>query len=238
MDYAEHLPPAALRPLVKLAWTLACDGAADAWIPNTATPDGCIEIIRRLRGRSRWREEQPETFVAGFVTRPTIFEASGNSAFVALRLWPWAWNAIAAVPAPDLIDRWLPLDRAAPGLVMPADPNTALNSFPATLAPEKAALGARVLAADSAGGLAAATGLPPRRLQRWFAREVGVPPRAYLNLLRFQETLEAMQREPASLADHAAAQGYADQAHMSRDFRRLSGLPARRARQRASCPFV
>ncbi len=76
-----------------------------------------------------------------------------------------------------------------------------------------------------------------RTLQRWFARHVGLPPRRYLRLLRFQKAFEQVPGQ-SSLADHAAAQGYADQAHMAREFRTLAKAPARTLRGKAKGPFV
>ena len=40
-----------------------------------------------------------------------------------------------------------------------------------------------------------ATGMAPRTLQRWFARHVGLPPRRYLRLLRFQKAFEKLSGE-------------------------------------------
>ena len=79
--------------------------------------------------------------------------------------------------------------------------------------------------------------MSPRTLQRWFARHVGLPPRRYLRLLRFHKAFEQVPAQP-SLADHAAAQGYADQAHMARDFRAMAGVPAKQARRSAKGPFL
>ena len=82
-------------------------------------------------------------------------------------------------------------------------------------------------------------GMSPRALQRWFERHVGMPPRRYLRLLRFQKAFEQVPGE-ASLAAHAADQGFADQAHMAREFRALAGMPgeagARRPRAGRSLP--
>ena len=63
------------------------------------------------------------------------------------------------------------------------------------------------------------------------------PPRHYLRLLRFQKAFEQVPGA-VSLADHAAASGFADQAHMARNFREMAGVPAKQARQKARGPFL
>ena len=85
--------------------------------------------------------------------------------------------------------------------------------------------------------MSAATGLAPRRLQRWFAAHVGLPPRSYLRLLRFQQAFEQVPGQE-SLAGHAAAHGFADQAHMAREFKSMAGVPAKKARRSATGPFL
>ncbi|GEM_PF-2498575 len=227
MDYRETLPPPHLAGLVKTRWTLTGDGAADRWAEQQATPDGCIEIIHRTRGRSRWDGEQPASFVVGLVDRPQPFAISGDAAFAALRLWPWAWRLISDIPLSALHGRW----RALPGADFAAI-ETRLSA-----ATEMRRIGTALIAAPSVAAMSAATGMGPRALQRWFARHIGMAPRRYLQLLRFQGAFETLPGE-ASLADHAAAQGFADQAHMARTFRTLAGVPAGTARRRARGPFL
>ena len=81
------------------------------------------------------------------------------------------------------------------------------------------------------------TGMGARALQRWFERNVGMPPRRYLRLLRFQRAFADPAAGP-SLADHALAHGFADQAHMAREYRRLAGAPAKAARRTSKGPFL
>jgi AraC-like DNA-binding protein len=239
MDYREYQPPEALRPFVKAGWTLEAGGRPGEWLRHDATPDGTIEIIRRLCGLSVWGGPQPETFVAGLVTAPAPLRLSGEAGFVGIRLWPWAWNAVAILPSPALVDRWSDLGAAAPGFAMPATVAAAFEAladrFRALSPPTPAAA---ILAARNAAELASLSGWPARRLQRWFAREIGVGPRTYLRLLRFQQTFAALPASADSLADHAAAHGFSDQAHMAREFRVLAGAPASRARRSATPPFV
>jgi len=227
MDYRETPPPAPLAGLVKTRWTLAGDGAADEWLPQHATPDGCIEIIRRIRGRSRWDGDQPACFVVGLVDRPQPFEISGDAAFEALRLWPWSWNLIGDIAPAAVRGRW----QAIP------TPDFAAIEARLSAAAEMGRIGTAIITAPSVAAMSAATGMTPRALQRWFARHVGMPPRAFLRLLRFQGAFETLPGE-ASLAGHAAAQGFADQAHMARAFRDLAGVPATTARRRGRGPFL
>jgi AraC-like DNA-binding protein len=227
MDYRETPPPPHLSGLIKARWTLAVDGAAGEWLPQQATPDGCVEIIRRTRGQSRWDGDQPQSFVVGLVDRPQPFEIGGDAAFEALRLWPWAWRVVGAIPLADLHGRWAAWH--APDF----------DTIEARLAAETGldAIGTAILAAPTVAAMSAATAMPPRALQRWFAAHVGLPPRAWLRLRRFQTAFETLPGE-ASLAGHAAERGYADQAHMAREFRELAGLPAGQARARAKGPFL
>jgi AraC-like DNA-binding protein len=58
-----------------------------------------------------------------------------------------------------------------------------------------------------------------------FVRAVGLRPQRWRQVRRFQRLLEAARRAPAaSWSDLALAAGYADQAHASREFRRLARM--------------
>jgi AraC-like DNA-binding protein len=70
------------------------------------------------------------------------------------------------------------------------------------------------------------TGLSPRTLRERFRQQVGLSPKRYLRLQRFHRLLAAgaaSARNP-DWADLAAQGGYCDQAHLSHEFRRFSGL--------------
>ena len=72
--------------------------------------------------------------------------------------------------------------------------------------------------------LARAAGLSPRQLQRRFTSEVGVAPKHYARLCRMAGVIRARNAAPQrTLIDLAHDFGFADQAHLSREFRALSG---------------
>lgn len=72
---------------------------------------------------------------------------------------------------------------------------------------------------------AAALGVSARTVQRLARRHVGVTPLAMVRRRRLQEAAERLRLEPgAVVADVAADLGYADHAHLTRDFREVLGL--------------
>jgi AraC-like DNA-binding protein len=68
-------------------------------------------------------------------------------------------------------------------------------------------------------------GLGARRFGDLFAAEVGLTPKLYCRVRRFQALLHRIEADqPVDWAGLAAACGYYDQAHCIRDFRAFSGL--------------
>lgn len=76
--------------------------------------------------------------------------------------------------------------------------------------------------------LAEVAGLGPRALQRLFREHVGAAPKWVIRRNRLQEVALRIERGDAlSLAGLAAELGYADQAHMARDFKDVVGKSPR-----------
>jgi AraC-like DNA-binding protein len=72
--------------------------------------------------------------------------------------------------------------------------------------------------------LSSRSGIAPRTLQRLFARNAGVSPTWVLRRYRLLEVAEAVRRgQVVSWAETAADLGYADQAHLNREFRAATG---------------
>lgn len=73
--------------------------------------------------------------------------------------------------------------------------------------------------------LAVALAMSVRGVQRLAASHVGMSPAAMIRRRRLQEAAERVRREPATdLASIAADLGYADHAHLTREFRRVVGF--------------
>ncbi len=67
-------------------------------------------------------------------------------------------------------------------------------------------------------------GWSERRLERRFAEYVGLPPKRFARIVRFQRLLQMLTNEAEiDLAETALECGYYDQAHMNRDFASFAG---------------
>lgn len=81
--------------------------------------------------------------------------------------------------------------------------------------------------------LADRLGTAVRQLQRLFAEHVGVGPKWVIRRYRLHEVTERLARgEPVDWAGLAADLGFADQAHLARDFRSIFGEPPTRYAER------
>jgi AraC-like DNA-binding protein len=67
-------------------------------------------------------------------------------------------------------------------------------------------------------------GLSERSLQRLVSRRLGLTPKWLIQRRRLQEAAERLRTGPAGLGNVAAQLGYADQAHFTRDFARVTAM--------------
>jgi len=75
--------------------------------------------------------------------------------------------------------------------------------------------------------LRAKAGLTGARLSSVFRQQVGVTPKRYARIVRFDRALALLSRPGASLTRVALDAGYYDQPHMNAEFRELAGLTPR-----------
>jgi AraC-like DNA-binding protein len=239
MEYREHALPEDLTGWVAAVWSMRCGDDARSVVEHIAPPDGCIELIRRTRGQSRWRTPQPAVFATGLGTAPARLTLSGDAEFIGIRLWPWTWNRLGDVPCPALFDQWRPVEGGDAAHVAAGHVGEAIARLQDLFGRvDPPAMGRALIAESSVEAAADAAGVGVRTLQRWCAAEIGISPRHYLRLLRFARAMRGIQADDDALALHAACAGFADQPHMAREFRALSGRKPSRARHEASGPFL
>jgi transcriptional regulator GlxA family with amidase domain len=103
-----------------------------------------------------------------------------------------------------------------------------VSRIPRRLADRPAAAAIR-LAVERGGlvrveSLARRLGTGRRQLERLYRDRVGIPPKLFLRILRFQRALGSIRdARPGGWAQVAVALGFYDQSHLIRDFRELAG---------------
>ena len=134
----------------------------------------------------------------------------------------WPRNTVTGwPPRPCCRLRWPGCSGRTPGAA------AALPGCPGPGRPVRTAmdlLRARVTDPPPLAELARATGLGPYTLLRAFRAETGLPPHAYLNQVRVRLARGLLDRGVPP-AEAAAATGFADQAHLTRHFKRVLGVP-------------
>lgn len=236
--YREFAPSRALHPVIACRWLreVPADSDTDS---TMVLPDGCVDLI--------WRDGQ--VTVAGLDRTARRSPVRAGQRTVGIRLRPGVAGPVLGRPASEFLDLQVPLDdvletraaelaerlagardRESEYLLLEAVVASALaNASPDPL----------VLAATRRLGfpgsrvdqLADALGISERQLRRRFHLAVGYGPKTLDRVLRFRRLLaqaQAVSDGDQELARLAAELGYADQAHMTRDCVRLTGMPPAR----------
>lgn len=178
----------------------------------------------------------PDLFLTGPFARPQQTFASGPLHSLSVVLHPWVLHAWFGLDARASVDRCLDA-RTLPLLADPAlmrllraaaaDPNRwpdALHRLPPP-GPACTAASALASALEHSAGVADAArhlGVGVRQFERRFVQHHGLAPRQWSGIRRFEASLLALARDETPLAAIAAQTGYADQPHMTRNFRRAA----------------
>ena len=240
--YTEWAAPAALRDAVTCLWAQV---STDADRVGLVLPDGCTDLI--------W-EQGRGAFIAGPDTGPVPTTMTAGTVMLGIRFRPSAGGRALGIPLSELRDQRVDLADLRPGdarrLPATLDPVTAVAraldvtaALIADGAPDPAVTQAARLLRDPrarAEDVAADIGLSMRQLRRRCHAAVGYGPKTLQRVLRFRRFVSRIDAAPAGpdvldLAAIAAEAGYADQAHLTRECGKLSGLtPAALARQRTA----
>jgi AraC-like DNA-binding protein len=183
--------------------------------------------------------------VAGPQSRHTSRPVGAPLLAVGARFHPGVAPQLLRLPASELVDRHVPLEAVRPALASRLDARLAGAGDPLVALqqelmrsvgdlgdPDPVVRAATTLLAGGSAGVGEVADrvyVSERQLQRRFAERVGYGPKTFQRIARFQRALGQLGREGArpGLAGAAAWAGYADQAHLTRETRRLAGLSPR-----------
>jgi AraC-like DNA-binding protein len=257
----QRLPAPHLRAFIKLIWISGTrEHLANA--REHVMPSGEMHLVFRLTGPPVCIFEAgaslPRTVghavVGGARSAFYAKEVAGPSASVGAQLYPGASEYLFGATSEELAERHIPL-----GDLWGAQAAAALAQLQAAPTPEacmgvlEQRLAARLPVlrglhpavaqalrvahgAQRVDALVRASGYSHRQFNALFRRAVGLSPKAYVRVLRFQSVLQqshrlAGQQAPAAWADLALQAGFSDQAHFNREFREMAGVTPEAYRQ-------
>ena len=223
-------PATALRAWVGHYWTRA--GGADAVYP--ALPDGAVDLVIEMLPGS------VQSWIYGTTTARTAFPLDSQARYIGVRFRPGCARHFMRIAARELTDWHEP----APGLLRfdltefaeravagdwVARINDLLGRHLARQPPRASALDNAIGLIESRQGAirireaAGYFGKSQRQFERDFLENVGISAKLFASIIRFQHAARSIQNgTPIAVA--AADAGYADQSHLSHEFKRLAGV--------------
>jgi len=184
----------------------------------------------------------PLAFAYGQATAPgTNYMDAGTSCF-GIHFRPHVWKDLFLVDASEVTNTLIELDnlpgfRITDQLLNTADPlqitkllgdclwrNLALNPKEDGVIAHSVQEIATHITAVHVQDLPARYNLSSRQYQRRFKQRMGVSPETYIRILKFQQSLQAINHQAFSkLSDIGYELGFADQSHFIREFKLFSG---------------
>ena len=214
----------------------------DSWLePPRPVATLIISLEDPLRTE---RGTLPQAWIAGLDDRPEVVETGGRHTELDLKLTAVGAHVLCGRPMHELSRQIVPLDqifgRGARTLAeeLAATPDwdrrfdllerlllrrLGTASYPDPFVIEAVS---RLQASDGRlriGRLAADLRVSRRHLATRFRAQIGLPPKTFARLLRFDAVRRLIATEPENWAEVAARCGYADQSHLNREFRELGG---------------
>ena len=235
--------PERLRPFVRQVWTL---DASDLSI----YADGCPGIIFQQTDTGLILNENKKLspiFLYGQTVQPIRMVATGSVKMIAVCFHPHVLHSIFRLSAKEITDDCLDLS-----LLPPVPRINLTEQLWNTVTPEKQTqilfdymqqVITRNRSTVDTGMAYAATqlwqsgrqlplkklqqtlNLSERTFQRKFEQSIGIPPRQFAKIAQFQSALGQLRSGNFfKLSDVAYNNGYADQSHFIRDFKKFTGL--------------
>ncbi len=245
MIYEEFDPSPEMRPWIANHWRFEVEATDPAQFEHVIVPDGTLSIsfLRLPSG-----PPGPAVF-AGPSTRAHRVPVQRGMIYVGARLHPAATGPLLQLDAGKVRDGIGLLSMVAPEIARVVDTavrsaaasednvpalERAVQALASTAGPPEPAI-VRVVdrLLESHGGepvsrLAARCGLSSRQLRRKFSAHVGLSPKEFARLRRIRHAcILILAGQDASLASVSHDGGFADQPHLTREFRGIFGSSPR-----------
>jgi AraC-like DNA-binding protein len=250
LEYLSHCPGPPLDGFVENLWSLS---DAPSHARERILPSGTLELVINLHedelriydaAESQTPRRFPGAIVSGAYRGPFVIDTEEHASVIGVHFAPGGAAALLGAPPGHLADTHLDLQtlwgeqatQLRERLCEAGTPPKRFRVLEDALVSRlrhpfeqhravRVALEQIARPGATVAEVADRVGLSHRRLIEVFTAEVGMPPKLFGRLQRFQRAMVVLQR-PASVdwAELAIRCGYYDQSHLIRDFREFSGF--------------
>lgn len=266
-QHQEFVPPEELQNSIKCFWYDKRDlGAQPASFE--VLPDGSAEIIFHFGGGCNLLYKDrllpiPSPFIMGLLDQPVHIHTRNRLEILGIRCFPWTVFDLLGLPSgkekvhifehpiawlQPLLNEYIQAGKTTEALTLLEQYFLEMQSQ----VPVDSLLSKAGIALQKAKGIlpvsqvAAAAHATIRTLERKFKQSSGYTVKDVSALMRFEQVRNQLWLKPdTGLAGLAAELGYTDQSHLSREFKRYSGVTpgafarkAKKDRQAVSSDFV
>lgn len=251
MEFTKIKPGLGLDDFVECYWMMYSDDPVP--VVEKIIPDGFTEIIFNYRDvyqsriTGKWNLQSPN-LLAGQLRTFFYLQNTGTTGSVAIKLKPAALTQLFGLQMDQYLDKIIDLDSLPnPGLRLLKDhvaelvssgKNREENAVKKVLddymsliienATENPLKQPLALIFQSNGKvevkeMAAVAGISERQLERLFKTYIGLSPKYYARIIRFNYIFQLIQSKKSSCAEVIYQSGYYDQSHFIRNFKAFTG---------------
>ena len=246
MLYDRISSPMSLSGLIDCYWVVESNDPTIS--RQKIIPDGFAEIIfhygdpYRINISGKW-ETQSKALLAGQIRNHFLLENTGLSGMIGIKLKPYALAEIFFLEMSEFTDKVADLmsvlreefETIYPDMISDAPYKSKiekLNSFfeaylPSISKSDKIEQAIRLIleekAAITISEIAEAINISERQLERLFKRYIGLSPKFYCRIIRFNHIFELVQKEEKEWGKLAQLTGFYDQSHFIKNFKEFTG---------------
>lgn len=246
MDLIRFLPTTMLRPFIEYYWVFESDKPV---MQQTLLPSGRMEIAINISsgtlatGIGNQVVPMPDVELLGQLTRPALISVSGKIKLLIVRFRPHAASFFLPQPLFEFTNKSLDISALLPGIhqlhhsineqpdlhrmVRVLDGYFADKIGRVKIGMDKFSLLKNICMEETEAAnlaqIAEKYGYSLRYLQKLFLSLIGISPKTYFTIKRFNRCLNLISASDQSFTSVAYELGYADQSHFIREFRKYSG---------------
>jgi len=238
MRYSKYKPSPSLKKHIDFYWVLQTDATYKPFkAPLVA--DACTDIfINAGENAGDFNGNSPLlpgcVYMGGTTTTSSFVRTLPDSLFIGIRFKPGGLSVFYDIPLYEIVDQIIGIQDNYLLSIIGLDELLPLrfDQYFEAKQKEKRSITSITEAVYHYNGqisvdaLAQKCNVSNRTLERMFSINVGITPKEFINIVRFQQTLKVLQNERSKgrLLQIASEMGYCDHAHLTREIKKYSGL--------------